>query len=222
MGQIARRQNFESQGFGLEPMRALWLSRGALKVFWSAQASRPIENIHFGREIPRKSKQKEPCSKAHFATKPRLADNIQMTRLFFEGAAAAEAASLIGRSDDQDSAGLGDDAKFSRTPPFNPLKRNDRRRFTAENGGQWRHPSARIPARSVRETHRRPPTDSEAPDAGYSTEQDRAIIVNNRGMGVLGSAARTRRLEPDADARAGGVYPSGRPARRKLLAMRSC
>jgi hypothetical protein len=191
MRQIARRQNFESQGFGLEPMRALWPSRGALKVFWSAQASQPIENIHFGREIPRKSKQKEPCSKADFATKPRLADNIQMTRLVFEGA-AAEAASLIGRSGDQESAGLGDDAKFSRTPPFNPLKRNDRRRFTAENGGQWRHPSARIPARSVRrETHRRPPTDSEAPAAGYSTEQHRAIVADNRGMGVLGSAART-------------------------------
>jgi hypothetical protein len=122
MRQTARRESFESEGSRTEPASSVRPSGEALKVFWRSQASQVIEKVVSARENPRKSKLKRPPPKALFATKPRLADEIQTAPLLLEGAAA----------------GMNEGANFLPLSSCNPLKRKDRRRFTAENGGKRR------------------------------------------------------------------------------------
>jgi hypothetical protein len=155
MGRTVRRQNFESTGLRAEATPTSWPARSALKVFSSAQASQAIEKVDSARENPRKSKQNEPSSKAHCATRPRLADDIQMSRMFPEGATSPS--SPFGRPD-RNLPGIGAGANFSRPTPCKLLKTNDRRRFAAENGGKRGRPNARIRATSVR-LDARPPAD---------------------------------------------------------------
>jgi hypothetical protein len=97
MGQTAKPQDFESRWLDSQTPSEFWTKTGALKLFPLAQASQAIEKVDSARENPRKSKHNEPSSEAHFATGPRLADDIQATGLFLEGVAAASAASPTGR-----------------------------------------------------------------------------------------------------------------------------
>jgi hypothetical protein len=128
MRQSARGQNFETKVLPSESIRAVRPGTGALMIFLPAQASQATENIDSGRENPRKSKQNERSSKALFATKARLADDIQMSSAVPE------------------LAGIGAGANFSLPAPSKLLKTNDRRRFAAENGGKRRRSSAGIRA----------------------------------------------------------------------------
>jgi hypothetical protein len=156
MGRTTRRQNFESKRFRAEAILPFWPRRSALKGFLRAQASQPIEKGDSGREIPRKSKQNEPSSKAHFATEARLADDIQMSWAI------------------PDLAAIGEGANFSLPAPCKLLKINDRRRFAAENGGKRRRPSAAIPAVCARSKPLgRPSRGAAAPPAIHSTQPDR-------------------------------------------------
>jgi hypothetical protein len=120
MRQTARRESFESKGSLSEPTLSLWPSGDALKVFWRPQASQVVERVASGRGNPRQSKLKRPPAKTLFATKPRLVDEIQTAPLLLEGAAA----------------GMDEGANFLPLSTCNPLKRKDRRRFAAENGGK--------------------------------------------------------------------------------------
>jgi hypothetical protein len=197
MGHIARRQNIECTALSAEATRTFWRGRGARKSFWSAQASQAIEKVDSARENPRKSKHNEPSSEAHFATEPRLADDIQATGLFLEGVAAASATSPTGRPADQIFAGLGGGAKISWRSPSNPLKRNDQRRFAAENGGKRRRRNTRIRAAPLRpETRRRPPRGTGARAADYSTKENRAIAART-SAGAPASKKRNRHVDCD-------------------------
>jgi hypothetical protein len=107
-----------------------------MNIFWSVQASQAIEKVDSRRENPRKSKSKRPPAKAHFATRSCLAADIQMARSL--KGAASPAASPIARLCNRTLADIGPHARFLLSPPCNPLKRHDRRRFAAENGGKRR------------------------------------------------------------------------------------
>jgi hypothetical protein len=194
MRHIARRQNIECTGLRAEATRTFWRGRGARKSFWSAQASQAIEKVDSARENPRKSKHNEPSSEAHFATGPRLADDIQATGLFLEGVAAARAASPAAQPADQIFAGPGGGAKISWFSPSKPLKRSDRRRFAAENGGKRRRRNTRIHATPLRpETRRRPPRGTRARATDYSTRNNRAIAART-SAGAPASKKRNRNV----------------------------
>jgi hypothetical protein len=211
MGQDAIRRDFDRQQFRWPLATASWRSTGALKRFSVPQASQAIEKVDSERENPSKSKFKKPSSKAHFATEARLAVAIQPTRCSMKRRRRSDDGACNRRLAGQDFAGAGGAANFSRLAPCNPLKTNDRRRFTAENGGKRRRSSVGIRAFPARRgTRGCRSRGAQAPAAGYSIQRPTSGLSPPTPQRRAGK----RSLKSSNSARAAWISPPAGPCAR--------
>jgi hypothetical protein len=147
MGQDATRQHFESRRFCSAPASAFWPSTGALNIFCPAQASQAIEKVDSARENPRKSKQKEPLSKACFGAQPRLDRAVQTMRSVVKSSRGPARVFHIGQLAYQSVARPWRGRKFFALFPFQPF---ENKRSVTLRGGKRRRPNAAIRAVTIR------------------------------------------------------------------------